>query len=141
MANRFTVMVVLSLDDYLDIKPTLSLRSLLSLSRSGRAVRYRGRVVGSIVRVHGKTYVTERYERDVFRKLGTIGISDEILRMLRAENVSKIAILVKNNNGDFIKGYLSDILDWYEKGIGYWWEQGKELQRHLKLEKMETMPL
>jgi len=132
---------VLSLDDYLDIKPDLNVRYLLSLSRQGRAVRYRGRVVGRIVRLFGKTYVTERYERDVFRKLDSIGISEDVLRRLRAENVSKIAVLVKNDGGEFVKGYLTNILDWYEKGIAYWWEQGKEMQRHLKLDDMQPIPL
>ncbi|MEM2072828.1 MAG: hypothetical protein QXD47_08730 [Candidatus Caldarchaeum sp.] len=131
----------MSLDDYLDVKPDLNVRYLLSLSRQGRAVRYRGRIVGRIVRLFGKTYVTERYERDVFRKLDSIGISDDVLRTLRAENVSKIAVLIRNDSGELVKGYLSDILDWYEKGIGYWWEQGKEMQRHLKLADMQPIPL
>ncbi|MEM4179712.1 MAG: hypothetical protein QXJ55_08590 [Candidatus Caldarchaeum sp.] len=131
----------MSLDDYLDVKPDYNVRYLLSLSRQGRVVRYRGRVVGRIVRLFGKTYVTERYERDVFRKLDSIGISEDVLRSLRAENVSKIAVLVKNDGGEFVKGYLTNILDWYEKGVGYWWEQGREMQRHLKLDDMQPIPL
>ncbi|MEM4402508.1 MAG: hypothetical protein QW376_08545, partial [Candidatus Caldarchaeum sp.] len=79
--------------------------------------------------------------RDVFRKLDSIGISEDVLRRLRAENVSKIAVLVKNDSGDFIKAYMSEILDWYEKGIAYWWEQGREMQRHLKLDDMQPIPL
>ncbi|MEM4270119.1 MAG: hypothetical protein QW223_08405 [Candidatus Caldarchaeum sp.] len=131
----------MSLDDYLDVKPDYNVRYLLSLSRQGRVVRYRGRIVGRIVRLFGKTYVTERYERDVFRKLDSIGISEDVLRSLRAENVSKIAVLVKNDGGEFVKGYLTNILDWYEKGVGYWWEQGREMQRHLKLDDMQPIPL
>lgn len=137
----------MSLDDYMETPPqshkiTGKLVHRLYLKSASIPVKVGNRTVGRLVRVGGeKIYATFRGEDEIFVKFGgTIGISEELLIKLKLDGVTKVVILLADRKGRWLgKAYMADIDKWLIQGKSYWWKEGHEVQRHLKLEDMEEV--
>lgn len=120
----------------LDGSPVLSpdrIKKIMEL-RPYKAVFVNNRFVGSIYNFQGlgKIYITVRSEDELLRKFNSFGISNDVIRVLRAENVKYVVIYTGNAT------FISTLEDWITKGAFYYWSEGKELQTHLRIEYMQA---
>jgi len=129
-----------SLDEFIGSdKPKLTVEYVLKVVNEGRRGRMQGKVVGVLANTpHGKLYITWRKPSERFRKYDSWGITEDVLRTVKAHGAEKVVILCEGK--DSVERWVSDIYDWFTSSHTYWWKEGHELQRHLPVSMQKMLP-